>query len=244
MPKRAWTAARSPPHIHAMGSMACDRLQQDGAKKNLVIFSPAFGVKRGRKIRHRRMFTRDSTGQSSDAAQGGRLLSREAVHQRRQSCRAHFRVSGSGRPKRAAAGSITKPRNLRFSSLAPVRRARGGPCRPTYDAPRRQGRSGRALWSRRGRQDAARDRICVVSRDGLFGASVRQRERRRRAQRGFGGTDDLRDSQSAGERGARRRDQDHRRPALARVEPDMADDPRQRRRPRRRCRGSETHAAS
>jgi hypothetical protein len=37
------------------------------------------------------------------------------------------------------------------------------------------------------------------------------------------------------EKEARRRDQDHRRPALARVQPDMADDPRQRRRPRRRC---------
>ena len=88
---------------------------KDGARKNLVIVTPAFGVKRGAKFAPTRLCAR-VPGRSSRAAQGDRLLSREAVHQRRQSCRACFRVRGSGRPQESA-GSVTKPRNLPFASL-------------------------------------------------------------------------------------------------------------------------------
>jgi hypothetical protein len=88
------------------------------------------------------------------------------------------------------------------------------PMRPTSS--RRASRStSRASRSGRDRQDTARDRICVVSRGGLFGASVCQRERRRRAQPALGGANGLRDSRPAEERGARRRDENHCYPALA-----------------------------
>ena len=54
---------------------------KDGAERNLVIVTPAFGVKRGAKFA-----PTDSArlaGRASRAAQGDRLLSREAVHQHR-----------------------------------------------------------------------------------------------------------------------------------------------------------------
>src|ERR1700722_7064952 len=54
---------------------------KDGAERNLVIVTPAFGVKRGAKFA-----PTDSArlaGRASCAAQGDRLLSREAVHQHR-----------------------------------------------------------------------------------------------------------------------------------------------------------------
>ncbi len=63
---------------------------KDGAKRNLVIVAPAFGVKRGSKFAPTDA-TRASQADHLDAAQGGRLLSRKAVHQRRQSCCARFR---------------------------------------------------------------------------------------------------------------------------------------------------------
>src|ERR1700722_111546 len=54
---------------------------KDGAERNLVIVTPAFGVKRGAKFA-----PTDSArlaGRASRAAQGDRLRSREAIHQHR-----------------------------------------------------------------------------------------------------------------------------------------------------------------
>ena len=54
---------------------------KDGAERNLVIVTPAFGVKRGAKFA-----PTDSArlaGRASRAAQGDRLLFREAIHQHR-----------------------------------------------------------------------------------------------------------------------------------------------------------------
>ena len=83
--------------------MARDRLQQRRREEEPCYLRARVRCETRRKIRTDGC-NAQLTGQSSDAAQGGRLLSREAVHQRRQSCRAHFRVSGSGRPEESRRG--------------------------------------------------------------------------------------------------------------------------------------------
>ena len=94
----------------------------------------------------------------------------------------------------AGAPPKTKPRNLPFASLGGLFAGRDEDLAGLHNALLgAKGAPGRPLRSRRDRQDAARDRICVVSRGGLFGASVRQRERWRRAQRGSSRADGFRD---------------------------------------------------
>jgi hypothetical protein len=200
---------------------------KDGAKRNLVIVTPAFGVRRGAK------FAPDEASRASQADHLARLKAINFYPAKPFTSADNLvaRVFGSVvLDALKKAGSVTKPRNLPFASLSGLFAGRD------EDLPTciRRCWAPRALRSRSavsgGWKDAARDRICVVSRSSLFGAAVRQRDRWRRAQRGFGGADGFRGSRPARERGARRRDQDHRRPALARGQPDLAYDPRQCRR--------------
>ena len=160
---------------------------KDGARKNLVIVTPAVGVKRGAK------FAPTDASRASQADHLARLKAIDFYPAKPFTSADNLvaRVFGSvvlDALEKARIGHEAPQSSLRIARR-PVRRPRRGPCRPAYGAARRQGRSGRASRSRGDRQDAARDRICMVSRGGLFGAPVRQRERRRRAQRGSGGAD-------------------------------------------------------
>ena len=88
----------------------------DGAKKNLVIFAPAFGVKRGAK------FAPTDVTRDSQANHLTRLKAVDFYPAKPFTSADNLvaRIFGSAvldALKRAAAGSITKPRNLRFASL-------------------------------------------------------------------------------------------------------------------------------
>jgi hypothetical protein len=91
-------------------------LNKDGAKKNLVIVAPAFGVKRGAK------FAPDEASRTSQADHLARLRAINFYPARRFTSADNLvaRVFGSAvldALKKADAGSITKARNLPFASL-------------------------------------------------------------------------------------------------------------------------------
>jgi Domain of unknown function (DUF4062) len=163
---------------------------KDGAKKNLVIVAPAFGVKRGAKF---------APDEASRASQDHHLTDLKDVdfYPAKPFTSADnlvARVFGSAvLDALKKAGSITKPRNLPFASLGGLFAGRVEDLADLHTALLEAKGAPIALTGLGGiGKTPARDRICVVSRGDLFGASVRQRERRRRTQRGFGGADGLR----------------------------------------------------
>jgi hypothetical protein len=85
------------PHLYAMGSVARDRLQPKRREEEPRYRHAGLRCEPRRKVRANGCYAR-VPGRSSQMAQRDQFLSREAVHQRRQSCRARFRVCGPGRP--------------------------------------------------------------------------------------------------------------------------------------------------
>ena len=167
---------------------------QNGAKKNLVIVTPAYGVNRGAKF---------APTDATRASQADHLKWLNAINfypakPFTSADNLVARVFGSAvldALKKADSGSITKPRNLPFASLGGLFAGRDEDLTELHTALLDAKGAPVALYGLGGgRQDAARNRIRMVSRGGLFGAAVRQRERRRRAQRGFGGANGLRKS--------------------------------------------------
>src|ERR1700733_8927928 len=155
---------------------------RDGAKQNLVIVTPTYGLKHGAKF---------APTDATRASQADHLRWLRAIN------------FYPAKPFTSADNLVARIFGSAVLRIArqPVRRPRRGPCRPAYGAAGREGRSGRAPRSRRGWKDAARDGKIGVPGSERFGACVRQRQRRHRAQRRFGGPDCLRDSRPARERG-------------------------------------------
>ncbi len=164
---------------------------KDGAKRNLVIVAPAIGLKRSL------AFAPTDATRASQADHLTRLRAINVYPAKPFTGTDNLAAQIFGSAvldalRKADAGSVTKPRNLPFASLGDLFAGRDEDLADLHTALfGAQGRPGRASRPRRDRQDKARDRICVVSRADLFGPSVCQRQRRRGAQRGFGGADGL-----------------------------------------------------
>ena len=102
-PRGAWA-----PDLHAMGSVARDRLQQGRREEEPRHRRAGVWRETRRKIRADGRFARVA-GRSSRAAEGDRLLSREAIHQRRQSGRACLRVRWFWTPSKKARDRSRSP---------------------------------------------------------------------------------------------------------------------------------------
>ena len=134
-----------------------------------------------------------------------------------------------------------QPRNLPFASLGPLFMGRDKALDDLRAAlAARQGGGGRrqgAAWARRGRQDAARDRICVAHEADYSALLFVRADDPATLDANLAALAGASSSRSSGEGGARGRDEDRGRAALARGPSDLADDPRQRRRREGRRRG-------
>jgi hypothetical protein len=207
---------------------------RDGAKQNLVIVTPAFGGKRGAK------FAPDDASRASQADHLTRLKAIDVYPAKPFASADNLvaRVFGSAvldALKRADSGSITKPRNLPFASLGGLFAGRDEDLADLHTA--LLGAKG-APVALHGLGGIGKTRLAIEyawSREAVYSALLFVSASDGAAlNAGLAGLTAPRNSRPARKRGARRRDEDHRRPALARVQPHVADDSRQRRRSRRR----------
>jgi hypothetical protein len=188
---------------------------KDGARKNLVIVAPAFGVKRSAKF---------APTDATRASQDDHLTRLKAidVYPAKPFTSADnlvARVFGSAvldALRKADAGSITKPRNLPFAPLGGLFAGRDEDLADLHTA--LLGAKG-APVALTGLGGVGKTRLAIEyawSREAIYSALLFvSASDGARAQRRFGGANGLRESRPARERGARRRDQDHCRPALA-----------------------------
>ena len=187
-----------------MGSVACNRLQQvrRQAQSGHRLRRPN-GVERGPKFESSETSRASQDGASRSASGRSTVYPAEAVHKRRQSRRA---VSSPrlvlDALRRAGAAPKAKPRNLPFTSIRSLFAGRDEDLADLHTA--LLGAKG-APVALTGLGGIGKTRLAIEyawSREAdLFGASVRRRERQRRAQRGFGGADGVRGSRPARERG-------------------------------------------
>ena len=197
------------PHLHAMGGVARHRLRQGPADRRA-----GRGRRRAARTSRRPTLRAPSQARASRAAAGDQPLSRPAVHERRQSRRADFRIGGH---RRAGEGRQARPprqpRNLPFASLGDLFKGREKALedlRAALASAKGAAVVGRALHGLGG---VGKTRLAIEyalgARGRLFGAPVRARRRsRRRLNASLAALAGAVGSRPAGEGGARGRGED------------------------------------